>query len=1412
VGQSPPPGPYNPYGFAAQPNYQSTASASSASKAREVLKEKSKKSASKDTKNRNSSQPRSKLVKDDEQKDAKKKEHMEEVVDEKTLVGHEVESQENEKVNSGKESIGLDDTPPRQTPEANQPLYGEPSASLKLQIRQMQSELDIKDVEMQRQKERHARVLRGRDEHFAILESELRQIREQLRITEDDRTLLRKQLSEADLVNSKATHTAKKGQGELKKSSETIENLSQRLSVQQAKAEKGAKDIKRLMSQLEAKDRDFLIMQNSLETSKKRQAGLEEDVQQAEQVAWQYQQDLKNIRSELDSLQRSHIDLIQKLKAQELRAKTAEQSLERTREHKEMLESEVSRLKAELDRNVQQIIAVKQQAMAEQEEIRQRAAEQLTTEVSRLKAEHERNAQQLISSKQQAVAEQEEIRQRAAEQLTTEVSRLKAEHERNAQQLISAKQQAVAEQEEIRQRAAEQLSNVKQGAAAEHDQMRHQMVEQEARFKERLAAETTNLKNQVADAEAKAQAAQGMYDKVSEQLREKREEINELTKFKREAEYGDMSARQQMRKLETQAADAGHLVASLKERLVTEETRAAIAEKDLKVVKDQLTSAVKTIEGLEEAVQAGSVSEQNTLHKAQTTQKEVIRLQELLAETRSRSETLEKQMNQYQKQVEQYQEVIQRAEQQTSQLHQKLSLPESSIAGLRSSKITLDNLGAVVAALERKLEAGSEEVNKKVKVAQEEAVAQVKQYESQVARLQERLQNQENRTKEAEKRSEKYLENIRNISAVHGKDTSPIKVDTSVRQMAEEIKRLQQLLEVESKEAKQKVKSQKESANQVQQYASEVSRLQERLKQEEDRANGAEKRAEKYLENIRSLKNNQQEQQHGSTIYTDATFKQMADEIQQLQQLLEVESKEAKQKLQKANEETLAAQEAMNQATARLDAERLKAQSLEKMLEQRTKPAVASNGQESVGIVLQQLQQEQQARKKLEEDNTNQMQEIHQLKLQIAAFTCRDVSKAPAGSKTPAPVFLNKQPTNQNEPGLKTVAAMGSPISGGAQRKDSAPAPATASPPSPSVPAPKPTSQPKPQPKLPDQFYQPVPQWQGPIPMYTYAMPDPCPHLALNDSQPAPGPRINLNPPPSLQRLPAGKIGSGIPELPKQMPPAPMKQLPPPLKSGAYMSPPEGEYVTKHIYNYQQNEWTRQRVLVRLDKYPFEEGAMRSCFYLKDLSKPKGPAQDHVAKFSKDPDEPLESYFLDCEMQVLAGVLADQFSGLNVPKKITYCDVFVFEFPDRVHCKNKGPVLMCVEPYLTGTFTKYTNNYGWVNPQKARATPQAYSHFTNYITGGALVVVDVQGFQNNDEVEKYTDPQIMTRSDQPSFGRCDLRQDGISKFFETHQCNSICVALQLPKPGEPAPEPNPYNRLPRPDPNIILRMRQRGKK
>ena len=55
-----------------------------------------------------------------------------------------------------------------------------------------------------------------------------------------------------------------------------------------------------------------------------------------------------------------------------------------------------------------------------------------------------------------------------------------------------------------------------------------------------------------------------------------------------------------------------------------------------------------------------------------------------------------------------------------------------------------------------------------------------------------------------------------------------------------------------------------------------------------------------------------------------------------------------------------------------------------------------------------------------------------------------------------------------------------------------------------------------------------------------------------------------------------------------------------------------------------------------------------------------------MAKISKDPREPVESYFQDCEMQALAAYLAQEFNKLSLPKKIDYLEASVIECHDRV--------------------------------------------------------------------------------------------------------------------------------------------------
>eukprot|EP00668_Euglena_longa_P035376 GGOE01045443.1.p1 GENE.GGOE01045443.1~~GGOE01045443.1.p1 ORF type:complete len:579 (+),score=131.70 GGOE01045443.1:87-1823(+) len=327
------------------------------------------------------------------------------------------------------------------------------------------------------------------------------------------------------------------------------------------------------------------------------------------------------------------------------------------------------------------------------------------------------------------------------------------------------------------------------------------------------------------------------------------------------------------------------------------------------------------------------------------------------------------------------------------------------------------------------------------------------------------------------------------------------------------------------------------------------------------------------------------------------------------------------------------------------------------------------------------------------------------------------------------------------------------------------------------------------------------------LPYYAHQITDPAPHLAQGVNLPPPGPRINFSPPAPPQCAPLHD-SPGVPELPPPQPPAPMTFLAPPLRNGQNMSPPEGEVVTRHSFDFVAKAWRRERIRVRLDKYPFQEGSLRSVFYMKDLTKPPGPAQDYVAKIAKHSDDNNSHYFQDCEMQALAGYIAELFVAMQIPKKCAYLEATVIECHDRVS-PSGNKVLFAVEPLGRGTFIKFTNNYGWINPGAPRNTPQAFSHFSHYVSGGTMVVVDVQGVTDLNGVDFYTDPQIHTRSDQPSFGRADLREPGIRKFFETHECNSICHALGLPRPGGPAVKPSAI--VPPPNSNLLVDLRNRRK-
>ena len=94
---------------------------------------------------------------------------------------------------------------------------------------------------------------------------------------------------------------------------------------------------------------------------------------------------------------------------------------------------------------------------------------------------------------------------------------------------------------------------------------------------------------------------------------------------------------------------------------------------------------------------------------------------------------------------------------------------------------------------------------------------------------------------------------------------------------------------------------------------------------------------------------------------------------------------------------------------------------------------------------------------------------------------------------------------------------------------------------------------------------------------------------------------------------------------------------------------------------------------------------------------------------------------------------------------------------------------------IDGEYKKFNNNWSWTDDE--RNTPQAFSHFTYERSNYKILVCDIQGVGDT-----WTDPQIHS-SNGEGYGKGNMGQAGIDKFFGSHRCNGICAYLKLPCRG-----------------------------
>ncbi|KAH8096534.1 elongation factor-2 kinase [Aureococcus anophagefferens] len=219
--------------------------------------------------------------------------------------------------------------------------------------------------------------------------------------------------------------------------------------------------------------------------------------------------------------------------------------------------------------------------------------------------------------------------------------------------------------------------------------------------------------------------------------------------------------------------------------------------------------------------------------------------------------------------------------------------------------------------------------------------------------------------------------------------------------------------------------------------------------------------------------------------------------------------------------------------------------------------------------------------------------------------------------------------------------------------------------------------------------------------------------------------------------------------------------------------------------------WVEDVARLKVAPAPFAEGSMRMCYHAKKMSSlatvrhaAPGPStpwryqRNYVLKTYKPGkargggDRLRTMLEVDAQMQAESKALAARYNaGLRrlfdagefdrrapQPMKLKCVDMLeasLVVFKDR-----PGRPCYFMEAYVEGDFVKHNGNAGYVNDRDhvARATPQAFSHFTFCETGGARLVHTRDG---------------------AGFGVGNGGPRGIALFFATHRCNRICGAMGL---------------------------------
>ena len=226
-------------------------------------------------------------------------------------------------------------------------------------------------------------------------------------------------------------------------------------------------------------------------------------------------------------------------------------------------------------------------------------------------------------------------------------------------------------------------------------------------------------------------------------------------------------------------------------------------------------------------------------------------------------------------------------------------------------------------------------------------------------------------------------------------------------------------------------------------------------------------------------------------------------------------------------------------------------------------------------------------------------------------------------------------------------------------------------------------------------------------------------------------------------------------------------------------------------------EWTyKSSEMFIIEEKPFAHGGFRDVYKAKFWKLSKDNAEFVLKKFKPDVLKALQDVNKQLrkeiseeelarrsvQMHMLARNFALQVESLVREKSI---DEFgeTFNYQEVFFGVIEKNEFVTIEKYISGSFTKYTNNDGKPLNKESNVElidkAECLSHFSHVKSEGKLLLVDIQG-------SKYDlyDPEIATSAHtledgELKFSLGNLSYKAIDNFKNSHACNKFCKMLNL---------------------------------